>query len=109
VQTGATGQPFEVRGSAPDIEQIQIKGSAAPLPGSDAIELRIESNLSARVVTSEITSSGGDKQPQYGTKLVFSLQTTIQARLGDYLVLAASPSQPGEDAIALVVRVTAVP
>jgi hypothetical protein len=108
VQTGVGSEPFELRGSAPHIEQIGIKGFATPLAGQDAVELRIETSLSARVPTNEVIDPSGNIK-QYNIKQIFSLQTTIQARLGDYLVLAASPSQPGEDAIALVVRVTAVP
>ncbi len=52
-------------------------------------------------IRANITKGRGDAR--YG---IFEVETTVTARLGDYVVLAAGPSEPGEhDAVALIVRV----
>jgi hypothetical protein len=104
-----TADKFDLHGAAPEIERITLSGTAGASPDGRMAELHITAELTARVLKGETALASGEKVPQYESRQIFGISTGLQAKLGDYLVLAASPTQSSEDAIALVVRVTAAP
>jgi hypothetical protein len=79
--------------------EMMIKGEARRPGGGDTVEMG---------VTAELIKQWEPSRGKARFERVFGMETTISSRLGDFVVLATSPSatEPGR-VIILVVRVTA--
>jgi hypothetical protein len=95
---------FDTQGTTTDranVLQFSVHGSAAKLQSDSRARLDISADVKTPAFT---VSQKGEKDP---SRTIFSVQTSIMAEYGDYIVLAASPSDPDiGKAIALVIRVT---
>jgi hypothetical protein len=87
----ATLRPTQEPGAGKDDLTFQVRGEAR-IQSGDIVQLTIEAIL---------------KGAYLGGSVHFSLETTLAAKLGSYVILGASPSSTAEgDAVALAVRVT---
>lgn len=99
VSVNRAERKFHLYGSSPKLDRIQVEGEATAGPDDKSVELTVSIELVARKQVGDNVVS----------QTVFELQTTLTARLGEYIILAAAPAaaQPDIEAIALVVRVSA--
>ncbi len=108
VRASATNEPFSVRGTASGDLQIEIEGSVSPASDPHAVQLRVDSRLVDRIQrpVGPAGAAGGRPATALVPESVFELETSITARMGEYVVLAASPSRASDvEAVILVVRV----
>lgn len=110
-----SGREFELQGSARRGDttiHIQLRGQAEPMPADDVRPGSVRLNVQAQLVgmrdgAPDPTHPAAVQAAQRFRTELFQLETTIDAPLGEYVVLAASPSSMGGDeAIALAVLVT---
>lgn len=99
------GESFDAQGTIPSDEsrpiRVEVNGMTLASDGPRPLEVRVSAHV-AKPAAAEL----GESQPMI---TVFQLDTQIRVQLGEFVVLAATPSTAGMfDAIALVVRVTGV-
>lgn len=99
------GEAFEAQGTIPSEEsrpiRVEVNGMTISGSGPRPLELQVSAQ-----VAKPAGAGLGESQPMI---TVFQLDTQIRVQLGEFVVLAATPSTAGMfDAIALVVRVTGV-
>ncbi len=101
------GRQFQLGGQAPGSKaplSISLEGLGGRGPTPDSVRLDLQATVEARLPAPAERSN----MPMPHRAPQFQLRTTIQANLGEYVVVAASPASPESDeAIALVIRVTA--
>jgi hypothetical protein len=111
---GDRGREFQLTGNAQRDEatiELQLRGQTEPTHADGARPNVVRLTVDAKLVASRMSPAGqpnaAPAPPQMMRNNLFQLQTTIDAPLGEHVVLAASPgSMGGNEAIALVVRVT---
>lgn len=104
VHTSTAGQRFRVTGASPEATELEIKGLVSGGPTPQTVRLEVDASVRRAVPLSP--DSRGQGLPQRMLN-VFNLDTTITLPWNEYVVLAASPSDPTEPTgYALVVRLT---
>jgi hypothetical protein len=104
------GNEFHLEGSAGAEGGIDVdlSGKVRSVPGSKRVDLSVRAQLTERVRFPAGRSVKGVESFNTVTQKIFTIQTRLEAILGDYVILAATPSSTVDGrAIALVVRVTA--
>jgi len=94
---------FSQKASFDMIEQfaaeMRLQGSVSIAGGTEVYQCQLDADVKGIVRS----ASGGD----LASRELFSLQTRVSGRLGEYLVLAAAPATtPDREVIALVLRVS---
>lgn len=106
VHAGTWGEQFDVSGACSPSREVRVSGRVQPGESAGHIVLQVSAELEDRL-PGPMTQSGS-----MGERVTnpFKLQTMLTAKLGDYVVLAASPdrSAGGSSAIVLVVHATSV-
>lgn len=106
VHASTIGEPFDVSGACSPAREVHVRGRVQPGESAGNIVLQVSAELEDRQ-PGPMTPGG-----QMGERITkpFRLETMLTAKLGDYVVLAASPdrSAGGSAAIVLVVHATAV-
>ncbi|MCH7872982.1 MAG: hypothetical protein IID33_14905 [Planctomycetes bacterium] len=100
------GDNFQISGQAGDIK-IRVRGSVGQSGSPDSVEMSVTAELTVPKFVEGISSKGVKFRQRSGSQSLFDIETRLNVKLGDYVVLAAAPSSFGDGrAIALVVRAT---
>jgi hypothetical protein len=105
VHANTMGEPFQIRGACAPDREVSVNGRIQP---SSSAGGGIMLQVSAVIEDRKLGVNPGGPMGERITK-PFTLETSIATRIGDYVVLAASPdrSAGGSSAIVLVVHATA--
>ena len=96
------GDRFQINGQADNIT-IRVHGNVRTTGSPDSVEMGVSAKLTASQYENVSGSPG-----RIVNRTIFDIDTRLNVKLGDYVVLAAAPSSSGDGrAIALVVRATA--
>lgn len=75
-----------------------VRGKVGPAATEDTVELEVYAGINGRFINADLKEVG---------RIDFSVEATITAKLGQYVILSAAPSSTAKgEAVAVVVRVT---
>ncbi len=104
------GNEFHLEGSAgaEGAIDVDLSGTVRSAPGSQRVDLSVRAQLMERAEVQTGRSIQGQAATATINRKIFTIETRLEVKLGDYVILAATPSSAGDGrAIALAVRATA--
>ena len=85
-------------GELGDVLDFTVTGGVGPTSVQDSVALRVDAGVNGQIINAELEVVGNVR---------FSVQATITAKLGQYVLLSAAPGTTATgQAVAVVVRVT---